>query len=219
MEIQVQSLSRPLKTTQRHLIYFRRLVPIVLWRMSARIRRSEVALIGIAALLGFAIGLIVAVIYGAVAWLHFAVFGVPPGGHLSGGVQIPAPVRFFGPMAGGELVGMTAIALRYFRSREIVDAIEANAIYGGRMSLRDSVFLACQTIISVGFGGSAGLEAAYTQVGSGAASKVGQNIRLRRQDLRLLVGCGSAAAIAAAFDSPLAGAFYAFELVIRSYTL
>ena len=75
------------------------------------------------------------------------------------------------------------------------------------------------TIVSVGFGGSAGLEAAYTQVGSGFASKIGQNIRLRRQDLRVLVGCGSAAAISAAFDSPLAGAFYAFELVIGSYTL
>jgi len=74
-------------------------------------------------------------------------------------------------------------------------------------------------VISVGFGGSAGLEAAYTQAGSGFASKVGQNFRLRRQDLRLLVGCGSAAAISAAFNSPLTGAFYAFELVIGSYTL
>ena len=42
--------------------------------------------------------------------------------------------------------------------------------------------------------------------------------RLRRNDLRLLVGCGAAAAIAGAFNAPLTGAFYAFELVIGTYT-
>ena len=43
--------------------------------------------------------------------------------------------------------------------------------------------------------------------------------RVRRNDLRLLVGCGAAAAIAAAFNAPLTGAFYAFELVIGTYSL
>jgi chloride channel protein, CIC family len=93
-------------------------------------------------------------------------------------------VRFFAPVAGGILVGLIAATIRHFRPREIVDAIEANALYGGRMSLRDSIHLGLLTIVSIGFGGSASLEAAYTQVGSGFASKIGQNIRLRRQDLR-----------------------------------
>src|SRR5690606_4292028 len=43
--------------------------------------------------------------------------------------------------------------------------------------------------------------------------------RLRRRDLRVLVGCGAAGAIAGAFGAPLAGAFYAFELVIASYSV
>ena len=42
---------------------------------------------------------------------------------------------------------------------------------------------------------------------------------LRRDDVRLLVGCGAAGAIAAAFNAPLSGSFYAFELIIGSYTL
>ena len=42
---------------------------------------------------------------------------------------------------------------------------------------------------------------------------------MRRNDLRLLVGCGAAGAIAAAFNAPLTGAFYAFELVIGTYSL
>ena len=197
----------------------RRGLNLALARELTRFRENEIALIVIAALAGFVIGAVVSVIDGAVVELHYLIFGVPLDAHLSAGREIPAGVRFFAPVAGGILVGLIAATIRHFRPREIVDAIEANALYGGRMSLRDSIHLGLLTVVSVGFGGSAGLEAAYTQVGSGFASKIGKNIRLRRQDLRVLVGCGSAAAISAAFNSPLTGAFYAFELVIGSYTL
>jgi CIC family chloride channel protein len=74
-------------------------------------------------------------------------------------------------------------------------------------------------MISSGSGASVGLEAGYTQVGSGLASRAGEILRLRRNDLRILVGCGAAGGIAAAFNAPLAGAFYAFELVIGGYTV
>jgi CIC family chloride channel protein len=47
---------------------------------------------------------------------------------------------------------------------------------------------------------------------------LGRGFHLRRADQRLMVGCGAAAAIAGAFGAPLAGAFYAFELVIGGYT-
>src|SRR5262249_58589548 len=63
------------------------------------------------------------------------------------------------------------------------------------------------------------LEAAYTQVGASLASRFGRWAELRRDDVRTLVGCGAAGAIAAAFNAPLTGAFYAFELIIGSYTL
>ena len=75
------------------------------------------------------------------------------------------------------------------------------------------------SIWSSGVGASVGLEAGYTQLASGIASWIGQAFRLRRGDLRVLVGCGAAGAIAGAFGAPLAGAFYAFELVIASYSV
>ena len=71
---------------------------------------------------------------------------------------------------------------------------------------------------SNGVGASVGLEAGYTQIGSAVGSKLGWLFRVRRADLRLLVGCGAAGAIAAAFNAPLTGAFYAFELVIGTYS-
>ena len=51
------------------------------------------------------------------------------------------------------------------------------------------------------------------------ASAVGRAFRLRRADMRVLVGCGAAAAIAGAFGAPLGGAFYSFELIIGSYSI
>ena len=86
------------------------------------------------------------------------------------------------------------------------------------MSLIDSIRLAGATIISNAAGASLGMEAAYSQMGSGMLSSVGQWLHLRRADLRVFVAAGAAAAIAAAFNAPLAGAFYAYELVLGSYT-
>ena len=87
------------------------------------------------------------------------------------------------------------------------------------MSVGDSLGLVGVTLLSGGFGASVGLEAAYTQLGAALASRLGRWLGLRRDDVRTLVGCGAAGAIAAAFNAPLTGAFYAFELIIGAYTL
>lgn len=122
------------------------------------------------------------------------------------------------PVAGGMLTALVVHLHLRRRRGNIVDPIEANALYGGRMSLSDSIWLAVQNLASNGFGLSAGLEAAYTQLSSGIASQLGLKLKLRREDMRLLVGCGAARAIAAAFGASLTGAFYAFELIIGTYS-
>jgi chloride channel protein, CIC family len=104
------------------------------------------------------------------------------------------------------------------RWRKPVDVVEANALHGGAIPLRDSLLVCVQTLLSNGAGASVGLEAAYAQAGGGAASVLGQWLRLRRADMRILVGAGAGAALGAAFGAPLTGAFYAFEIVIGAYT-
>jgi CIC family chloride channel protein len=74
-------------------------------------------------------------------------------------------------------------------------------------------------LISNGFGASVGLEAAYTQMCGMLASLLGRGLGARRVDMRLLVGCGAAGAIAAAFDAPFAGAFYSFEAILGAYAI
>jgi hypothetical protein len=101
----------------------------------------------------------------------------------------------------------------------MADAIEANALNGGRRSISGSLYITLQTLISNACGSSVGLEAAYTQISAALASLFGRGLAARRSDLRLLVGCGAAGAIAAAFGAPLAGAFYAFEVVLGAYSV
>ena len=182
------------------------------------LRNSEAGLLLVAAAIGVVVGPIVTLMREAVSAIHYLLLGVPIAGHLSD--FVPPDWRvLIGLPFGGLVVGIAVLLIRRWRPREAVDAIEANALHGGRMSLTDSFNIAVLTVLSAGAGASVGLEAGYTQIGSGVASRLGQWLRLRRGDLRMLVGCGAAAAIATAFNAPLAGAFYAFELIIGSYTL
>ncbi|MFO1059098.1 MAG: chloride channel protein [Dongiaceae bacterium] len=185
---------------------------------AGEIRNSDIALIVVAALVGVVVGLGVVLMGEAVGLVHLLLFGIPVAAHLSAGQMLAPWQVLVVPPLGGLIVGVAALLVRRWRPREVVDAIEANALHGGRMSLTDSLNLALLTVLSAGAGASVGLEAGYTQLGAGFASRLGRTLRLRRADLRTLVGCGAAAAIATAFNAPLAGAFYAFELIIGSYT-
>jgi CIC family chloride channel protein len=185
----------------------------------ARMRDDEIGLVALAGLLGVGAGFGVVLLRRGVAAFHEIAFDIPLSGHLSDGYNLDWWRVLVLPCGGGLVLGVVAWAIKRWRPREIVDAIEANALYGGRMSLTDSINLAVLTLLSGGFGASVGMEAAYTQLGAGYCSRMGVILRLRRDDLRMLVGCGAAAAIAAAFNAPLAGAFYAFELVVGRYAL
>ena len=182
------------------------------------VRARESSLIVLAAAIGLIGGFIIAGMSEAVGLLHLIFFGIDPGERLSARAWLNPVDAFLTPCLGGLVFGLVSAYIARKRGSE-VDPIEANALHGGRMSLRGSLIVAGQTVWSSGIGASVGLEAGYTQLASGIASLFGQGFRLRRHDMRILVGCGAAAAIAGAFDAPLAGAFYAFELVIGSYSI
>jgi len=179
-------------------------------------RGNAVGFLLLAILTGVLAGVVVSGVSLASHLLHSVLFGVPFARGLSGQALAPGPPLIVVPVLGA-LLTVLFVQLRRRRG-SIVDPVEANALYGGRMSLTDSIWVTLQNLASNGFGLSAGLEAAYTQLSSGIASKLGLKLKLRREDMRVLVGCGSAGAIAAAFGAPLTGAFYAFELIIGTYS-
>ena len=180
------------------------------------LRASEASFIVLAIGIGGAAGLL-SVILGALArTLQHVLFALPPNTRLSGVTELVLASLIVLPVGGVVLTGFSYVTRA--RKRRLVDAVEANALHGGRMSLPDSLVISGQTVLSNGFGASVGLEAAYAQMGGAVASVLGGWLKLRRADQRTLVGAGTGAAIAAAFGAPLAGAFYAFEIVIGAYT-
>ncbi|RWN27419.1 MAG: chloride channel protein [Mesorhizobium sp.] len=199
-------------------VYARRL-RAVLVRSLPLLEARGIVVVVLAGVVGVMAGILVTAMSQIVQDLHGLLFGVQPGGRLSGMFSLANPMQALIPAIGGMLLGLTVVWLRIRKFRTPIDPIEANALYGGRMSLTDTFIIAGQTMISSGFGASVGLEAGYTQVGSGLASRLAGIFRLRRNDVRILVGCGAAGAIAAAFDAPLTGAFYGFELVIGIYSV
>jgi len=188
-----------------------------LLRTQVRVRESNLVLL--AAAIGGLAGLVVAAMGAGVSALHALLFAVPPGQRLSTLPSLDPLTALVVPTLGGLAFGLATFLLTRWRPEREVDPIEANALHGGRMSLLGSLSVSLQTVWSSGVGASVGLEAGYTQLASGIASWIGRAFRLRRRDLRILVGCGAAGAIAGAFGAPLAGAFYAFELVIGSYSV
>ena len=186
-------------------------------RLRAVVRARESSIIVLAAVIGVTGGLVVALMGLAVGVMHVTAFGLDPGERLSGRLSLDPVYAFLVPSFGGLVFGLVSSFIARRRGTEI-DPIEANALHGGRMSIRGSLIVAAQTVWSSGVGASVGLEAGYTQLASGIASAMGRAFRLRRADMRVLVGCGAAAAIAGAFGAPLGGAFYGFELIIGTYS-
>ena len=183
------------------------------------VRRGELGLLLLAVLAGAASGLLATLMGAAARGLHLPLFGAGADHGLSVDRGAGSWMLVAMPVLGGLLLGLLNLGIARWRPGAPVDPIEANALHGGRMSLADSVVVGAQNIVSNGFGASVGLEAAYTQAGGSVASRLGLASGLRRGDLRVLVGCGAAGAIAAAFGAPLTGAFYAFELVIGTYAI
>ncbi|WP_279357999.1 chloride channel protein [Methylobacterium indicum] len=200
-----------------------RLRRVAAWRPSFVLRRlvrqEEILVVALSGLVGVLAGLVVAAMILAAREAHVRLFGLPS--EALSGAEAVAPWRaLLVPAAGGLLLGVFGVLLaRWRRAGRIVDPIEANALYGGQISGRDSLIVVAQTLVSNGCGASVGMEAGYTQAAAAIASKLGRAFKLRRSDLRVIVGAGTAGAIAAAFDAPLTGAFYAFELVIGAYAI
>lgn len=185
-------------------------------RLRQWLRTSEAAFIVLAVVVGLLAGLFT-MVQGALAHgLQHLLYGVTIN-RLSALGSIQHPWRLLAlPVGGGILMLLNHYPFR--RSQPPVDVVEANALHGGRIPVADNLVIAAQTIVSNGCGASVGLEATYAQLGGGIASILGQILRLRRADLRTLVGAGAGAAVSAAFNAPLAGAFYAFEIVIGTYS-
>ncbi|QKK07189.1 MAG: chloride channel protein [Planctomycetota bacterium] len=75
------------------------------------------------------------------------------------------------------------------------------------------------SVLTVGSGGSAGTEGPIVQIGAVIGSVGGQWLRVSREQMQTLVGCGAAAGIASVFNAPIAGVFFVLEILLRDFSL
>ncbi len=119
------------------------------------------------------------------------------------------------PAIGGLLVGLLVYFFLDGESGHGVAAVmESVALYGGRFPPLKAFLRVLGSVLTLGSGGSAGPEDPSVQIGAAFGSGIGQLMHLRDDYVRTLVAAGSAAGIASAFHAPIAGVFFALEIVL-----
>ncbi len=130
------------------------------------------------------------------------------------------PWRIGLPVIGGLAVGilMTNVSAGT-RQVGVVHVMERLAYHAGRLPWRNAVLQFVGATVAIVSGHSVGREGPSIHVGAASASLLGQWLRLPNNSIRILVACGTAAAIAASFNTPIAGVIFAMEVVMMEYTL
>lgn len=151
----------------------------------------------------------------AVIFIRESCFGTDP----------PAWLVFAVPATAGALLGlMSWLAIRFARqqpgaSHGVVDVIES--VITARKFVRPfaAVETTVRSAITIGMGGSAGVEGPIVHIGAALSSGVGRLFRVDRHQMPLLVGCGAAAGISAIFNAPLGGLLFVLEVILLDFSV
>ena len=103
------------------------------------------------------------------------------------------------------------------RGHGVPEVMYAVSMRGGRIAPKVALVKSLASALCIGGGGSVGREGPIVQIGSAVGSGVAQWLRLDTARVRLLLACGAAGGISATFNTPLAGPFFAMELILRDF--
>ena len=137
--------------------------------------------------------------------------------------HLPGLGRWFvllAPVVAGLIYGPLVYRFaREARGHGVPEVMYAVAEGGGRIRPQVAVVKALASALCIGGGGSVGREGPIVQIGSALGSTLGQLVRLPESRLRILVACGAAGGIAATFNTPIAGVFFALELILGDFAV
>ena len=148
-------------------------------------------------------------------YLHEEVFG-----RIADWSKDLGPFKFMpGIVLGGLLVGpLVTRAASEARGHGVPEVMEAVNRRGGRIRTRVASVKAIASALTISSGGSAGREGPIVQIGSALGSTLARSFRMSDRRRSTFVAAGAAAGIAAIFNAPLAGVFFALEVILRSFT-
>src|SRR5664279_2587645 len=188
-----------------------------------RLRSSETGLLVLAVAVGAGAGL------GAIAfrWL-IETFTLLLSGHADyssatdlGNPHVAWAGRYFvvaAPVVAGLLYGpLVHLFAREARGHGVPEVMFAVARRGGRIAPQVAGVKALASALTIGGGGSVGREGPIVQIGAALGSTLGGLVHVPEARRRVLVACGAAGGIAATFNAPLAGVFFAMELILSDF--
>lgn len=123
------------------------------------------------------------------------------------------------PALGGVAAGILLVWAARIKASGNSDYMEAVAIGDGKLSIRQGLLRSLSSLSSVASGGSIGREGAMVHLASLSASAIGRFAYFDTSRLRLLVACGAAAGVAAAYGAPIAGALFIAEIVLGTMAI
>jgi len=169
-----------------------------------------------AALVGIG-GALLSVLFRECARLLETMFTGQPGGLVHAASELPPLHRALVPLVGGVLSGMVLhLAGRVLTIPRAVDYMEAILVGDGRLGVRSTLVNSASSLLSIASGGSIGREGPMVQLAAMVGSRLGIIARAPVPRLRLMVACGGAAGIAAAYNAPISGALFVSEIVLGS---
>jgi CIC family chloride channel protein len=195
------------------------------WQRALRIREKlwlsqealHLVMAGVVGLMG---GVINVLFYLSVEKVQVLLVGHPGQNIVEVAESLPVVWRFITPALGGLAAGAVLYwGLRLAGKQRTTNLLEVVVAGDGRLPLRSGVIRAVSSLISIGSGGSIGREGGITQLSATAASKWGQIANWQPYRLRLLVACGAAAGMAAAYNAPITGAIFAAHIVLGNFSM
>lgn len=170
------------------------------------------------------LGLLSGIIAGTVLILFRLAMELIQGSYLSGPPgsfeTLGMATRFWLPVAGGLLIGLLLHLVRKeHRGVGVVHVMERLQYQQGRMPLANALVQFFGGLLALVSGHSVGREGPGVHLGVAASNLPAQALGFPNNSLRVLAACGTAAAIAASFNTPLAGVAFAMEVLMFEYTV
>ena len=173
----------------------------------------------LAAIIGVIGGLVNLVFFKLVALIQWIVFQ-KSGDSAVLAQDLGAFFRILVPTLGGILAGMVLLLRSHLSGiQKPTNVLEVIAVGDGRIGMRSTLVNAWSSLLSIGTGASIGREGAITQLTATFASKWGQFHQWQPYRLRLMVACGAAAGLAAAYNAPIAGALFAALVLVGNFSM